>query len=158
MIEVRPLEQGDVGWRDQWLDEHWGSPLQARRLELVDVRPLPGLVAERDGDPTGLLCYRDDGDGWWELVLISAEPQRTGAGTALVEALVERVRPDVGIWVVTTNDNTDALRFYQRRGFSLRALRPGAVDEARRTLKPEIPAVGRHGVPLRDELELELVL
>jgi hypothetical protein len=56
---------------------------------------------------------------------------------------------------VTTNDNVDALRFYQRRGFRLRAVRPGAVDDARRTLKPEIPAVGEQGIPIRDEIELE---
>jgi hypothetical protein len=49
----------------------------------------------------------------------------------------------------------DALRFYQRRGFVLLALRPGAVDEARRSLKPHIGRVGEHGIPLRDELELE---
>jgi ribosomal protein S18 acetylase RimI-like enzyme len=55
--------------------------------------------------------------------------------------------------LTTTNDNVDALRFYQRRGFRLAALRPGAVDEARR-IKPEIPQVGEHGIPLHDELDL----
>ena len=58
------------------------------------------------------------------------------------------------LWVVTTNDNVDALRFYQRRGFRLARLRPGAVDESRETVKPEIPAIGDHGIPLRDEIEL----
>jgi len=60
--------------------------------------------------------------------------------------------------VVTTNDNVDALRFYQLRGFRLAGLRPGAVDESRERLKPEIPAAGCHGIPLRDELELEMDL
>jgi hypothetical protein len=59
------------------------------------------------------------------------------------------------LWVVTTNDNLGALRFYQRRGFRLRALRPGAVDASRAALKPEIPVLGEHGIALRDELELE---
>jgi hypothetical protein len=58
--------------------------------------------------------------------------------------------------VVTTNDNLGALRFYQRRGFVLAALRPGAITEARRTLKPEISEIGADGIPIRDELELEL--
>jgi len=48
-----------------------------------------------------------------------------------------------------------ALRFYQRRGFRLAALHQGAVDDSRARLKPEIPEVGAHGIPLRDELELE---
>ena len=51
-----------------------------------------------------------------------------------------------------------ALRFYQRRGLRLSALRVGAVDEARRTLKPEIGEVGSDRIPIRDELELELQL
>jgi hypothetical protein len=57
--------------------------------------------------------------------------------------------------VLTTNDNVNALRFYQRRGFRLAALNAGAVDDARATLKPEIPPVGAYGIPLRDELVLD---
>ena len=120
------------------------------------MRELPSLVATRDGQQVGLLCYRDDGDGWWELALIGAVTGQEGVGSALVAALVARVGPGSRIWVVTTNDNVDALRFYQRRGFRIRAVRPGAVDEARRMSKPEIPVVGRYGIPLRDEVELEL--
>ena len=60
--------------------------------------------------------------------------------------------------MVTTNDNVDALRFYQRRGFRLVGLRAGGVDQSRAALKPEIPLAGSYGIPLRDELELELDL
>ena len=87
-------------------------------------------------------------------------PRVTGVGTALVEAVRARAL-DAGcglLWVVTTNDNVDALRFYQRRGFRLARLRTGAVDESRETVKPEIPAIGDHGIPLRDEIELEMSL
>jgi hypothetical protein len=31
----------------------------------------------------------------------------------------------------------------------------GAVDHSRASLKPEIPLVGKYGILLRDELELE---
>ena len=61
-------------------------------------------------------------------------------------------------WLITTNDNLDALRFYQRRGFRITAIHAGAVDDSRARLKPEIPEAGDHGIPLRDELELELTL
>jgi hypothetical protein len=57
------------------------------------------------------------------------------------------------IRLTTTNDNLDALRFYQRRGLRLVALRPGAVDRARLD-KPEIPRIGDFGIPLRDEIDL----
>ena len=55
---------------------------------------------------------------------------------------------------MTTNDNLAALRFYQRAGFRLLELRPGAVDEARAVLKPSIPETGNDGIPLRDEIDL----
>ncbi|MFF5052519.1 hypothetical protein ACFY1S_04950 [Micromonospora sp. NPDC000663] len=52
--------------------------------------------------------------------------------------------------------NLRALRFYQRRGMRLVAVDRGAVDRARR-LNPQIPLVGEHGIPLHDELVLELL-
>jgi hypothetical protein len=55
------------------------------------------------------------------------------------------------------DDNTNALRFYQRRGMRLAGLHRDAIAGSRR-LKPEIPETGADGIPIRDELELELVL
>jgi GNAT superfamily N-acetyltransferase len=139
------------------MEAEFAGGLQARRGELVDVLGLPGFVAERDGSPVGIATYRRDGDEC-ELAFIAAFEPRRGVGSALLEAVVEAAAGCARLWLVTTNDNLDALRFYQRRGFRLSALRTGAVDEARGTLKPRIPAVGAYGIPLRDELELELVL
>jgi hypothetical protein len=62
------------------------------------------------------------------------------------------------MWLTTTSDNLDQLRFYQGRRFRIVALRAAAVDEARRDLKPEIPKVGSFGIPMRDELDLVLDL
>jgi hypothetical protein len=62
------------------------------------------------------------------------------------------------IWVVTTNDNLGALAFYQRRGFRLGDVRIGAIDEARRTLKPAIPMIGQHRIELHDEIDLVTVV
>jgi N-acetylglutamate synthase-like GNAT family acetyltransferase len=107
----------------------------------------------------GVATYVVDGDAC-ELLTLHARQRFTGVGTALVEAVVTAAR-EAGsrrLWVVTTNDNVDALRFYQRRGFRLTQLRPGAVDESRARLKPEIPLVGAHGIRLTDELELERTL
>ena len=59
------------------------------------------------------------------------------------------------MWLVATNDNRSALRFYQRRGLAITQVRPGAVGAARRTLKPSIPLAGEHGIPIRDEILLE---
>jgi GNAT superfamily N-acetyltransferase len=119
----------------------------------------PMLVAVDGAEPAGLLTYILDEDAC-EVLTLHAAQQWQGAGSALLHAVAGLAR-DAGcsrLWLVTTNDNVDALRFYQRRGFRLRALRAGAVDAARRDRKPEIPRIGDHGIPLRDEIELELDL
>jgi GNAT superfamily N-acetyltransferase len=139
------------------MNEEFGGPLQARRGELIDVLALPGFVAERNGRPVGLLTYRSDEDECELAFIVSLEPHG-GIGTALLAALRREVADCARIWLVTTNDNLDALRFYQRRGFVLSALRPGAVDDSRRRLKPRISPTGSFGIPLRDEIELELRL
>ena len=153
---ARPYDpRADERWAEEFLDAHLGGRRQARRGEIIDVlEPGLGFVA---GDRLGLLTYRRDGDGL-ELSGIATHPTGQGTGTALVEALVAMAREQgvTGIRVTTTNDNLDALAFYQRRGFRLVELRPGAVDEARRTLKPEISLIGEHGLPLRDEIELAM--
>jgi ribosomal protein S18 acetylase RimI-like enzyme len=151
---VRELTEADLPWAEELLTEALGGRMQARRGELVDVLDLPGFVVERDGKPAGLLTYRSHDEGC-ELASIVVREEHRGAGTELVEALVREVGDRARIWLVTSNDNLDALRFYQRRGFRLVELRPGALDEARRTLKPQISETGAYGIPIRDELELE---
>jgi ribosomal protein S18 acetylase RimI-like enzyme len=128
----------------------------ARRGELVDVLDHPAVVAWSGARVAGVATYVLEGERC-ELLTLHAATRRQGVGTALVEVVVETAR-SAGcrtLWLVTTNDNVDALRFYQRRGFRLAALRAGAVDASRERLKPEIPELGDHGIPLRDELELE---
>jgi ribosomal protein S18 acetylase RimI-like enzyme len=159
MITTRPVEPGDASWTSAFLDEHMGGRHQARRGELLDALSLPGLVAELDGEAAGLLTYRDEGNGSWELFCIVAARPGAGVGTALVDALRTTARAGGArrIWLVTTNDNQRAQRFYQRRGFRLCHLAPGGVDASRR-VKATIPLTGHHGIPIRDELEFELVL
>jgi N-acetylglutamate synthase-like GNAT family acetyltransferase len=154
-IRVRAAAASDRPWIERFLDE-WHSGRVARRGEIVRPLDHPMLVAEVDGEPAGLLTYIVSGDEC-EIHTLHAAHRWAGVGTALVDA-VRSIARDAGcrtLWVLTTNDNVDALRFYQRRGFRLRVVRPGAVDEARTTLKPEIPTIGDYGIPLRDEIELE---
>ena len=127
----------------------------ARRGELVDTRAHPALVALNGDRLVGVLTYIVDG-AVCEILTLHTDERGSGIGTALVDAAA-RVAVERGcsrLNVTTTNDNVDALRFYQRRGFRIAALRAGAVDESRDTLKPQIPEIGDHGIPLRDELEL----
>jgi GNAT superfamily N-acetyltransferase len=154
-LTVRPFVPSDVAWAEPLLADEMGGRWQVRRGERVDALQPPGGVAERAGGPVGLLTAAPRADGW-ELVLLVATERRAGVATLLVEHLLDEARragaPEV--WVVTTNANLGALAFYQRVGFRLSALRPGAVDQARATLKPEIATTGLDDLPIRDELEL----
>lgn len=152
---VREYRESDRAWAEAFVRDEFGGRLQARRGELLDVLALPGFVAEHGGRPIGLVTYRLENDEC-ELAFIGALERHVGVGTALLDALLRAVSECERIWLVTTNDNLEALRFYQRRGFVLSALRPGAVDEARERLKPQISTLGEFAIPLRDEIELEL--
>jgi GNAT superfamily N-acetyltransferase len=120
-----------------------------------DGLALPGLVAMHEGDHAGVLLHHVEGDEL-EVVFIASTIRGVGAGAALLESALDLARAGgcARAWVITTNDNQAALRFYQRQGWTLIAVHRDAVTEARE-LKPEIPVRGRDGITICDELELE---
>jgi ribosomal protein S18 acetylase RimI-like enzyme len=138
----------------------WGdTDYVISRGRIIHVAELPGFCAVRpDGTRMGLATYEITGDEC-ELVTLQAFQKFTGIGTALVAA-VRDAAAAAGcrrVWVITTNDNLDALRFYQRRGFELVAVHRDLRETARR-LKPSLPLVGDYGIPIQDEIELEIPL
>jgi N-acetylglutamate synthase-like GNAT family acetyltransferase len=156
-LDVRHSSREDLEWIAELIDEYWGSATVVSRGSVHEPSELPGLVAFKDGFRCGLLTYRVEG-AECEIVTLNSLLEGEGVGTALVSALREEIR-ETGcrrLWVITTNDNMDALRFYQKRGFAITAIHRGAMEESRR-LKPHIPLMGRDGIPVRDEIELELV-
>jgi GNAT superfamily N-acetyltransferase len=154
-ISYRLLTPADAPWVREFWTEHWGSEIMVVNGVIYHASDLPGFIAEQEGQVIGLATYRLE-DGACELISLDSMLVGHGIGTALLEKVAEAARA-AGCrreYLVTTNDNLNALRFYQRRGFRLAALRPGAVDQARR-IKPSIPLTGEYGIPIRDELELE---
>ena len=152
---LRPITDDDRELVRAFTSERWGAPVAVGGGRLHQLDRLPGFGLF-DGDRlAGLATYLIEGDVC-ELVSIDAVEQGHGAGTALLEAVCAAAAAGGcdRVWLITTNDNMRALRFYQRRGFRLRDLRPGAVA-ASRGLKPSIPEIGNHGIPIRDELVLE---
>jgi GNAT superfamily N-acetyltransferase len=116
-----------------------------------------GFIA---GDWAGLLTYRIDGASC-EVTLIGSDPQGSGAGSAMLAAVEDAAR-DAGcdrLWLVSTNDNLHALAWYRRKGFEVVAVRAGAVDRARESLKPSIPTHNlENGLPISDEIEMSVTL
>lgn len=154
-LSVRRVAPADQDWIRSFIVEHWGSPVVAVHGVVHNPAELPGLIAESHGRPAGLLTYSIGGHDC-EIVTLNSVVEGKGAGGALVDD-VRAVAVEAGcrrIWLVTTNDNLRALRFYQKRGFEMVTVRRWAVDRSR-ALKPEIPLVGNDGIPIRDEIELE---
>ncbi len=157
-LNIRPLGENDRDWVTGLLVEHWGSENIITRGRDQKADELPGFVAVHDDKYAGLITYHIDG-GQCEIVSINSLVEGISIGSALVKAVTDAAA-EAGckrIWLVTTNDNTHALRFWQKRGFSMVAVYPNAVEQSRR-LKPEISLVGNDGIPIRDEIELEMLL
>jgi len=157
MISVRCKEPGDQPWVDEVLHQMWGGRIVVVHGEAYDAGALPALIA---GERHGLATFAPaPARRYAELITLNALVARQGVGTALLDALASRLAAQgIGeIRLTMTNDNLDALRFYQRRGFRIAAVRPGAVDQARR-IKPSIPIVGNYGIPRHDEIEMMRVL
>jgi GNAT superfamily N-acetyltransferase len=154
-MRVRRREEADLAAVEAFLDERFSARV-ARLGRLEYPLDHPALLAVSGDELAGVLTYVVEG-GDCEILTLHATRRWSGTGTKLIEAVAELAREGGcrRLWVLTTNDNVDALRFYQRRGFRLAQLNPGAVDEARVHLKPEIPREGEYGIPIRDELVLE---
>jgi GNAT superfamily N-acetyltransferase len=167
MSKAGPGPGGDIAverieahraWADDLLKRNWAGPVMVTRGRLHYLSEAPGFVALIEGEPAGLVTYRVEGKEC-EITSLDSLAEGRGVGTALIGRVAMEARK-AGcrrLWLVTTNDNVPALRFYQRRGFRLAAVYPGAMEEARR-LKSDIPPTGNDGIPIRDELELELPL
>lgn len=154
--QIRPILPQDREATRRFMRTQWGAEEVAVHGVLYSPHELPGFIAEQAARWVGLVTYQVS-DTQCEIVTLNSLVQGQGIGSALIEA-IKRTARQTGchrLWLVTTNDNLNALHFYQKRGFILAALRPGAVNAAR-LLKPSIPLIGDFGIPIRDEIELEL--
>ena len=157
-IEVRPLQENDRDWIGREMRKQWHSEIVISRGRVHHARDLSGCVAESNGDEVGFTLYHIDDDNCELVVLLSLRKGR-GVGIKLLTSVknIAKQAQCSRFWLITTNDNLPALAFYQKQGFHLVAVYPDAMAETRR-LKPNIPLVGLDGIPLRDELELEMFL
>jgi ribosomal protein S18 acetylase RimI-like enzyme len=152
------VTDADREWARALVAERWGSEIVVARGRVHHPHRLPGFTAVSGDERIGLVTHRLEDRAAEIVTLDSLRPDR-GIGTALIEAVVRAAR-EAGaerLRVVTTNDNGSAQTFYEKRGFSRVAVRPGAVTKARE-LKSEIPLLGEDGVPITDELEYQRTL
>ncbi|HKZ69774.1 MAG TPA: GNAT family N-acetyltransferase [Anaerolineales bacterium] len=155
---LRPATDSDRPFLRQFMLEHWGGDMMLAHGETFYPAEHPAFIAESDGQAAGVITYWFR-NGECEVTSLESLRREQGIGTALMNAVIAEAKKAScrRVWLITTNDNLNALRFYQKRGLRLAALYPGAVNESRK-LKPQISLIGENGIPLRDELELELPL
>ncbi len=155
-MEVKLATSMEKRWIENFLLENWGADFVLSRGQKHYPAQHEALIAEESGQRLGLLTFRQEGDAMEVLTLDSLIPNQ-GTGSMLLDQLrsLAAHRKVARIWLITTNDNLDALRFYQRKGFDLCALHRNEVAKARQH-KPSIPLRGSFGIPIRHEIELEL--
>ena len=136
----------------------WGSSIIATKGKTHNVADLDGFAVMTDGKITGYITYAII-DHECEIVSLDSLVENQGIGTALIEKVIETCRENkcTRIWLLTTNDNTNTIRFYQKRGFNMSGLNINAIREERK-IKPEIPLIGFDGIPILHEIEFEMYL
>ena len=157
-LNIQRIREEDKDAVLEIVKSFWGDETIVVHDEVFHTNQLGGLKAAEENEIVGILHYRIKGKEC-EILTLASIKQGKGVGSALI-AEVEEIARKRGcrlISVVTTNDNLNALGFYQRRGFHLSALLPGKVIESRR-VKPGIPEIGENNIPIRDELRLEKIL
>jgi ribosomal protein S18 acetylase RimI-like enzyme len=158
-VQLRRVTDDDRPWIAETLSGAFASPRVVSKGRVVDdASQLDGFLVETDGRPIGCALWNEDG-GDAELVAIVTTYRGVGAGVALLDAVIGHARESRWrrLWLITTNDNTDAIRLYQRAGWQWVAWHRDAVAVSR-ALKPELPEIGSHGIPIVHEIEFEYPL
>jgi N-acetylglutamate synthase-like GNAT family acetyltransferase len=157
-MNIRRLTHEDLPHLRQFWVEHWGADFMVVHDEIYRPEQLDGFVAEENIEWVGLITFIIK-DNEMEITSLDSLREGQGIGTKLIQSVVDEAKQQncKRIFVITTNDNLNALGFYQRRGFELVKINRGAVNESRK-IKPSISLIGENNIPLRDEIELEMSL
>ncbi len=157
-MNLRRLNSSDLPHLRQFWIEHWGGEEMISRGNVYRPEQLEGFVVEDGDEWIGLLTFLISNEEC-EVTSLDSLREGQGIGSALIVKTIEesRARNCRRLFLITTNDNLNALGFYQKRGFEIVTVYRGAVNESRKR-KPGIPLIGFNNIPLRDEIELEMSL
>ncbi|QDQ03102.1 GNAT family N-acetyltransferase [Lysinibacillus fusiformis] len=156
VVAIQQLARNNVL---QFFKDHWGSTEMVISSGIYDCSKLDGFAyVDEDQTMVGLVTYIIHGETC-EIISLDSIDGGKGIGSLLVQAVENiAVQNDCTLMtLITTNDNLHALGFYQKRGYYLVEIIQNAVELAR-AMKPEIPLIVDHGIPIRDEIILEKIL
>ena len=135
--------------------DHWGADFSITRGQVHYIDNLNGFVAMDTDDILGMVTYNYQNDEM-ELISLNSFSPEHGIGTALLNAVIAIAKHQniKRLWLVTTNDNLIALKFYQKRNWTMSAIHINAVNKARK-IKTSIPKLGYYNIPILHEIEFE---
>jgi ribosomal protein S18 acetylase RimI-like enzyme len=137
------------------LSNDWCSDFMVTKGQIHHYDDLDGYLAIDNDKIVGVLTFRKFNNEV-EIISLDSFKKNTGVGTTLLNKVTGFAKQNSikRLWLITTNDNLNALRFYQKRNWSITALHKDAVTKARK-IKPTISITGYYDIPLRHEIELE---
>ena len=157
-MEWKRISTSDRTLVDEFIRQQWYTTTMIIRGKEIDMTQTEGFYVKEQEDIIGLITYLVS-DDVLEVTSLNSLRENQGIGSKLVDAVIREAkdRKLKKILVVTTNDNINAIKFYQKRGFDMACLYHNALDISRK-IKPEIPLIGDHSIPLRHEIEFELLI
>ena len=142
------------------VQEEWGDPIVTRG-NIINIRNLHGYVAINEGELVGAVLYEIKNTDC-EIVVLYSIRKSIGVGTNLINAVLAMAKENncKRVWLITMNDNTHAIRFYQKRSFDLKAVHINAFDVTRQLKKLPIEGdlLGIDNIPIKHEFEFEIKL
>lgn len=130
--------------------KRWYSDAMVISSGVYHIKELRGFIYTANSRIQGMITY--DEKEVFEIISLDSSVENQGIGASLV-AEIEKLSStkQKNLYLVTTNDNLNALKFWQKRGFRITGIQPGAVDKVRKK-KSSIPIIGDFGIPLHDEI------
>jgi N-acetylglutamate synthase-like GNAT family acetyltransferase len=157
-LNISEINDTDKTLVSNFISDSWGSPLSVSRGKIYDTPNLPGFICKKNDKIIGLITYNIKNNEC-EIVTLDSKVKNRGLGTKLIDKVIDRakVKNCKRVWLITTNDNSNAIRFYQKRGFEWAGFYKDSMEESRK-IKPEIPELGNDNIPMKHEIEFEFIL
>lgn len=157
-MKVQPITPTYRGKVNEILKKEWDCPPNVSRGRAIDTTTLEGFVFLENGKIEGIVTYEIENNAC-EIVTLISLTENKGIATALIEATKSAAKENActRLWLITSNDNTSAIRFYQKKGFAWVATHINAIDAARE-IKPSIPLIGTDGIPVMHEIEFGMLI
>ncbi len=151
---ILPLDPDDFEQVKEIMIKEWGSDYVIVHGDIIHPAELPGYKIMDGKTLVGLITCAVRGQQC-EIVTLNSFREAEGIGETLLKTVETYALSQqcTTCMLVTTNNNLNALGFYQRRGYYIAEVKPGAVDESRK-VKMSIPLIDENGIPIRDEITL----